>query len=337
MAKQLAFARRKSTRLNYQAKWKIYRGWCRREGHSISRPSVAKVADFLLYLRKISRLSFSAIASYRSMLSSVFRFSLPEISSSPILKDLLRSFRLERPISPRRAPPWDLARVLKLLGSPVFEPLSSLSLRELTKKTVFLLALASARRVSELQAVSKSISIRGNDVALSFLPEFQAKTESEGNPLPRSFLVKSLKDFVGDLEDELHLCPVRALLEYVRRTRDLKVRPRNLLVSPRNPSRPLSKNALSYFLREVISSSISSSDSSGASVSDPGPSVRHGAHSIRGMATSVAFFRNYSVSSLMESATWKTPSVFTSFYLRDIQFQYPDGFGLGPFVAANSV
>ena len=106
-----------------------------------------------------------------------------------------------------------------------------------------------------------------------------------------------------------------------------------MLVSPRNPSRPLSKNALSYFLREVISSSISSL---GSSLSDSGLSVRQSPQSIRSIATSVAFYRIYSQFSLMESATWKTPSVFTSFYLRDIQFQYPDSFGLGPFVAANS-
>ena len=40
---------------------------------------------------------------------------LPELSSHPVLHDLLRSFRLERPLPSSRFPSWDLLRVLSLL------------------------------------------------------------------------------------------------------------------------------------------------------------------------------------------------------------------------------
>ena len=96
VAGQLARCRRRSTRVNYQAKWVVHRSWCHRQGHSVSRPTVAKVADFLLFLRRSLSLSYSSIASYRSMLSGVFCFILPELSSHFVLHDLLRSFRLER-------------------------------------------------------------------------------------------------------------------------------------------------------------------------------------------------------------------------------------------------
>ena len=82
----------------------------------MSRLTVAKVADFLLYLRR--SLSYSSIASYRSMLSGVFHFVLPELSSHFVLRDLLRSFRLERPLSSSRVPPWDLLAVLRFLRGP---------------------------------------------------------------------------------------------------------------------------------------------------------------------------------------------------------------------------
>ena len=71
--------------MNYKAKWLTYRSCCRCEGHSLSRPSIPKVADFLLYLRKPLPLSSSSILGYRSMLSSIFQFILPELSYSPIL------------------------------------------------------------------------------------------------------------------------------------------------------------------------------------------------------------------------------------------------------------
>ena len=69
VARQLARCRRVSTRVNYQAKWAVYHAWCIRHGHSVSRPSVLKIASFLLYLCRSFSLSFSSIAYYRSMLS----------------------------------------------------------------------------------------------------------------------------------------------------------------------------------------------------------------------------------------------------------------------------
>ena len=128
VAGQLAHCRRRSTRVNYQAKWVVCRSWCHRHGHSVSRPTVAKVADFLLYLRRSLSLSYSSIASYRSMLSGVFRFILPELSSHFVLHDLLRSFRLEHPLPSSRVPPWDLLVVLHFLRGPPFEPLATASM-----------------------------------------------------------------------------------------------------------------------------------------------------------------------------------------------------------------
>ena len=319
------FCRRKSTRVNYQAKWLTFRTWCRREGHSVSHPSIPKIVDFLLYLRKSLHLSYLSIAGYHSMLSSTFCFLLPELSSSPILHDLLRSFRLEAPSVSSRVPSWGLPGALQFLCSAPFEPLALSSFHDLTRKTLFLLAVATARRMGELQAVSHMVSFSGKDLYLSFLPEFRAKTESAANPLPRS-----LEDFVGDLPDELLLCPVRALRCYLHHTFSLVPRPRALFVSPTRPSHALSKNTRSYFLREVFSQA-------SASGPVPGPSVRCRAHSICGMATLAAFLHNVSVASILAATTWRSPTVFISFYLKDLQFSYEGGFGLGPFVASGSV
>ena len=329
VAHQLAFSRRPPARLNYQSKWSTYRTWCHSHGHSVSRPSVPKVADFLLYLRRSLHLSYSSIASYRSMLSAAFHFVLPELSSHPVLHDLLRSFRIECPLPSSRFPPWDLLYVLSLLHGSPFEPLDSCSLRDLTRKTLFLLALTTARRVGELQAISSAVPSSGGDLFLSYLPEFRAKLESSSNLLPRSFRVRSLRDFVGSLPDELSLCLVHALQIYLRRTSTLSPRPRSLFVSPRSPSRSLSKNALSFFLRSVISLSFPAS-------SPPPPSSSR-ADSIHAVSTSAAFCRNVPLASILAAATWSSSTVFTSFYLRDVQFSPSLRFSLGPVVAADAV
>ena len=250
--------------LNYQAKWAAYRSWCRFHGHSVSRPCISKVADFLFYLCRSLHLSYSSIASYCSILSAVFRFVLPEISSHPLLHDLLLSFRIERPFPSLQVPPWDLLRVLSLLRGPLFEPLFSCSLRNLTRRVLFLLSLATACWVSELHAVSSSVSFSGGNIFLSYLPEFWAKSESAANPLPRFFRVQSLRDFVGSLPEELLLCPVRALQVYLTYN-SLSPCPRSLFVSPCSPSRPLSKNTLSFFLHSIILQSFPSPPSSPSS------------------------------------------------------------------------
>ena len=326
VAIQSSLARRPSSRALYQHRWSVYRSWCREQGHSVSRPTLAKIADFLYWLRFTKGLSVSSLRGYRSALSAVFRFHLPSLSSDPVLRDLLRSFRLSSAERIMRPPAWDLSKVLQYLVTSAFEPLSQASFRALTMKTLFLLALATAKRVGELQALSAVVTFVGADACLSYIPQFVAKSESLTRSIPRSFLVKSLADFAAGLDTDLLLCPVRALRLYLPRARSLSPGRHRLFVSPRRPSRAMSKNAVSFFLREVISAA-------GAARPHVG-SLR--AHDVRSVSTSVAFHRNWSVSSVLESATWASSSVFSSFYLRDIQHEFDGLLSLGPFVAAGT-
>ena len=268
-----------------------------------SRPTLAKVADFLYWLRFTRGLSVSSLRGYPSALSAVFRFHLPSLSSDPVIRDLLRSFRLSSAERVMRPPAWDLSKVLQYLVTSAFEPLSRASFRALTLKTLFLLALATAKRVGELQALSSLVTFVGADACLSYIPQFVAKSESLTRSIPRSFLVKSLADFAAGLDTDLLLCPVRALRLYLPRARSLSPGRHRLFVSPRRPSRAMSKNAVSFFLREVISAA-------GAARPHVG-SLR--AHDVRSVSTSVAFHRNWSVSSVLESATWASSLCFLHF------------------------
>ena len=212
----------------------------------MSSPSVAMIADFLLFLHRDRGLSVLAVKGFRSMLTFVFKYRLPELSDHFLLRDLIRSFELERPIRSPCPQTWDLCCVLDYLQGPVFEPLASKDLCTVTCKILFLLSLATAKRVSELRALSRSVAFCGKDSSLSYLSEIVTKTESERNTLPRSFLVRSLEDFVGYLPEDCLLCPVRAVRVYLRLTEALLPRPRTLFLSLSCPSRSLSKNALFY-------------------------------------------------------------------------------------------
>ena len=253
VASQASLSRRPLSCKAYQLKWQVYRTWCHSHGHSVSRPTLSKVAEFLCWLRSAKNLAVSSIRGYRSM-SAVFRFQLPSLSSHPVLRDLLRSFCLESAERQLRPPAWDLSLVLRFLNTSTFEPLSEAPLCTLAQKVLFLLALATAKRVGELQALSSVVTFVHGDACLSYVPQFVAKSESLTRSIPRSFLVKSLSDFAAGLDDDLLLCPVRALRIYLDRLSSLSPLRHRLFVSPRRPTRPLSKNAVSFFLRDVISS-----------------------------------------------------------------------------------
>ena len=324
VAGQLAVCRRKSTRLNYQARWGKFRKWCRDYHHRSSEPTIPKIAEFLTFLFKTEKAAVSTIKGYRAMLSSVFKFCLPEISSSPILKDLVRSFEISAPRPLHHTPPWNLDKVLEYLSGPPFKPLAEASFRNKTRKALFLLAMATAKRIGELQALSFSVSYRGDDLVLHYDPFFLAKTESVSNPLPRSVIVQSLAAFVGDLPERV-LCPVRAIRYLRRAARSVEFTPSRLFDSPSDPTRPMSKNAMSFFPRQLITESGAVSSS-----------VPPRAHDIRGIATSLNYYSNLSISAIKEAATWKSNRVFAMRYLKDMSTTRSRLRGMGPLIAAAS-
>ena len=91
----------------------------------------------------------SAIAAFHTGFADGSRFS-----TAPSLSGLVRAFFLKRPPARKPLPAWSLPGVLEALGIAPFEPLAEASLRDVTIKTVFLMAIASGQRRSALHALS---------------------------------------------------------------------------------------------------------------------------------------------------------------------------------------
>ena len=80
---------------------------------------------------------------------------------------------------------------------------------------------------------------------------------------------------------------------YLEATKSLSPRSDSLFVSPKCRQRAITKNAISFFLRETITGA-------GALRPDEGPGLR--AHSIRGVSTSLTFQRNWAVRDVLRAA-----------------------------------
>ncbi len=121
----------------------------------------------------------------------------------------LRGARRMRPCT---VPPWDLATVLTL-----FVPFQSLSLRVLTLKPALLLALASVKRVGDLQALSVNpdcLEFGPLKPRLGYVPKvlsipFRAQVITLSAFPPPPSLTGSQQSL---------LCPVRVLRIYIERS-----------------------------------------------------------------------------------------------------------------------
>ena len=157
-ARVLSGVLRESSSQLYQSRWMIFCGWCRGRSVAPVNASVPVVVDFLIHLRQDKGLSVSAVKGYCSALNSVLALKGLDLAASREITTLLRSFaRSVNPVE-LRPPAWDVSLVLQSLTGAPYKPLRTCEERFLAQKTLFLLALASAKRIGELHALSYRVS-----------------------------------------------------------------------------------------------------------------------------------------------------------------------------------
>ena len=149
------------------------------------------------------------------------------ISKNENLTRLLDSFHRDKPKGRRGVPSWNLSLVLHQLTKAPFEPMQKASLKHLTFKTVFLLALGSGKRQSEIHAwLYKNIRHQKNwsRVSLYPSPSFLSKDQlaRDGLASVAPVVIPALAPSLDkSLTEDKSLCPVRALRYYLDRTKDL--------------------------------------------------------------------------------------------------------------------
>lgn len=122
----------------------------------------------------------------------------------------------------------DITKVLATLQRAPYEPFCQASDRNLIHKTVFLLALVSAKRVGDLQDLMLLPMLRVRcPCPCSFIVEFVARLKT---PQIQRFFNPSLKDFVeGD--KMMLLGPVRTLEQFLKGTAPWRPGCKRLIIS----------------------------------------------------------------------------------------------------------
>ena len=303
-------ARRPSTRLSYNSRLSRFSRWC---GHKQVDPfstSVGDIADFLLHVYKTGAQA-RTVQGYRSAISAVHH-GLPDgtsVSHNSCLSSLIKGMFNERPPIRKFLPEWDLPMVLRSIAADS-SPLGSLSMLDLSKRTAFLVAVASGRRCSEIHALSTNAEhMRFSRSGVSMLPRagFLAKNQtSEFTPTP--IVLQDLRRATG-CPDDAPWCPVRTLKFYLSRTKALRKGRDQLFLSSRPPYNPASRATIANWVKSVVKSAYSNNGKAT-------PVFR--AHSTRAISCSWALYGGATLADIVGSAGWQGSTTFQRVYMRDV-------------------
>ncbi len=306
----IALARAPSTRRAYALKWNLFVKWCSSRREDPRRCSIGVVLYFLQQGLE-RRLSPSTLKVHAAAISAYHdHIDGKSIGKHDLVIRFLRGARRLNPPRPPSIPSWDLALVLRALQIAPFEPLQSADLRILSMKTVLLVALASIKRVGDLQAFSVDESCLefgpgDGHVLLSPRPGYVPKVPTT----PFRDQVVSLQALPLEEADPALalLCPVRALRLYTDRTQSLRTSDQLFVCyGDQQKGKAVSKQRMAHWIMDAIALAYQAQGV-------PCP-LRLRAHSTRGVASSWALARGASLTDICRAAGWATPNTFARFY-----------------------
>ena len=251
--------------------------------------------SFFRHMFSVEKKAENTLYSHKSALKDPLELGFGIDLLNPVFNKSFQAFALRRPADPPRPISWSLDKVLSDL-SAIDNDECPLSL--LVNKALFLTALASGGRVSEISALHRGSSFSHIDHCGYFIAvpgrEFLAKNE---NPLKRRDPWR-VQPFPGDNKS---LCPVATIHTYLRRTADILS---GGLFHHEISSKPLSVSAV----RNRLCSTIKKSN----------PDSFPKSHDVRKLATSYAFFTNMSWQDISDMTGWSSSTVFIRHYLKSV-------------------
>ncbi|XP_078250106.1 uncharacterized protein LOC144589410 [Pogona vitticeps] len=318
-------SKKASTSTLYAYKWKSFIKFTESKGLSAVPASLSTTLQFLRYLFDL-RLS---VATLRVYLAAIVSFQPRESPSSrffshPTVKAFLKGLIHLRPPLKPLMPQWSLNLVLNALMRPPFEPLATCSLKLLSLKVLFLVAITSARRASELAALRADqpfLQFFNDKVILHTDVSFLPKVVSEFHLNQPLILPTFFSQPANETERMLHSLDVRrALSFYVARTKEFRLSPKLFLCYfGHKKGLPASSSSISRWLVSTISLAYELQHK------PPPEGLR--AHSTRAVASSTALLRGVDLPDICRTATWSNASTFISHYRLDMRAKRETRFG----------
>ena len=282
-----------STLRQYESAWKAFQFFLR--NRPFSYISLPLVYEFLSYMFHVRRRAAPTVATYAAALADPLSLGFNITIRGRVLDLLKRGHFHQRPPVKRPRIFWSLSMVLTLLRGPSF---TNSTPRQNLRKALFLVAMASGLRASQLHALIRHpswlvFSRDGRRVSLAPSPKFLAKNEREGHSLAPIVLQAWMEGC-----HHHPLCPVESLRRYVESTSGPQHT--RLFIWP-DTHKPLSRIHISKVLCGVIEEA------------DPGHAPK--GHEVRAMSATMAFLRHFSLDQIREHGQWASDRSFVAHYL----------------------
>ena len=285
----------------YESHWATIVSFCRSKRWQVFKVRSHHFSTYLMQLFRDGLLPVTII-SHRTSVASVLHHWVYDPAADTHIKLLIRAFRLECPVQCRIMPKWDLHLVLSSLLRPPFASECDIQressddvipLQWRTMKTVFLLALASARRHSYLHALSvtpdRCVFARGNtlrQLVVSLLPEpgFLVKNQLPSQD-PEWISVLGIPH-MNPSEAERVQCPVRQLKLYLRDSESLHRGRQRMFVHWNRYIRDIMRSRISRWIMETVKEVM--------------------AHEVRALSASLAYNCQVALPDILSAAFWRS-------------------------------
>ena len=267
--------------------------FCRQGNLNSHHTSAINVIEFFTTL--FPTRGYSALSTARAAIATIVL--LPDgytVSNHPLIIRYFKGIFNLKPPSPRYRAVWDVKIVLDFLRS--LSPAKTLGLRDLTFKVTMLMALLTAQRQQTLKYLNISQMKIGPDKFVFQVNDI-LKTSKPGKI--------GVTIEMCAYPPEKRLCIYKYLTEYLKRTKELRGKEKQLLISFRKPYTPVTTDTIARWLRTVMLNS-------GLDITE------YKAHSVRTAAVSNAFAANIPVEDIISQAGWVNEKTFQKWYQKPI-------------------
>jgi hypothetical protein len=306
----LVNSKTEGTRRNYLSAWKKFHRWCcEQQVDPISCP-LSYVINYLSHLFD-TNLEYNTIAVHRSAISAQHNMvDRHKVGEHPKISQLMKGVSKLRPLQPKYCSTWNVNLVLtfiKTLGDNM-----TMTLMDLSQKTVFLLAITSAHRGKELHSLKLHL-MNLHEEYIVFQFDVQFKTTKQGQR-PKDTYFHTFK------EDPI-LCPTETLRSLLARTQEYRTTdtitgrwlPDKIFLSTIKPHKEVSKPTLATWIVRIL-------ERAGVTLyshtSQAGK--KYSSHSTRAASCSKVAKLGLPIEDIVKQANWSQRSTFEKFYHKPI-------------------
>ena len=277
----------------YLRKWHLF---CDKKGFDIFQGTEMQVCEFLRELSEAGY-AYGSVNAARCALSAISPkvHGVYTVGKSYWVTRAARAAYLRKPPTPKYTRFWDVRLVLKTIK--LWGRNKNLSLKYLGFKVLVLLLLVTGQRSQVALMLRLDRMSEYDDGSVGFVLTKPLKTAKTGDKLVELKL--------QPYNTQSKLCVIRALKQYLERTRDLR-KSKFLFVSFRKKHEAVSKGTIARWIAHVLRVS-------GVNIGKYGP------HSLRGAGVSAGTRLGVNTDVLLKYGSWRNMSTMARHYQKEVE------------------